>query len=77
MSDRMRLANQIYWAYIQDLGALGVGNIMLPVDGVYYNIDEIPSAYINEVYGHSKEELLAMIAVEVESAYLEESLNDA
>ena len=73
----MRLASELYWAYACDLGATGVGNIMIPVKGVLMNIEDIPSAYIEETYGYTKVEYIAMIAVEIETSYLEDSLNDA
>lgn len=72
----MRLANEIYWAYVQELGVTAVGNILIPIDGVYMSIEDVPSAYVEEVFGYTKAEFLAMIAVEVESSILEESLND-
>lgn len=72
----MRLASEIYWAYVQELGVSGIGNILIPVDGVFLNIDDVPSAYIEEFFGYSKEEFLAMIALEVENSILEESLDD-
>ena len=76
MSGLMRLAKEIYWLYQEKFGASNIGNILIPVDGVYTGIDDLPSSYVLDVFGCSKEELYNMIVNEVESSELEESLND-
>jgi len=72
----MRLAKEIYWVFMQEHKAINVGNIMIPVDGVYLNIDDVPNAYIEEVFGYSKEDFCNMIMDEVDASELEDSLND-
>jgi len=59
----MRLAKDIYWSYLQDFGALGIGNILIPVGNVFVDIEYVPSAHIVEQFGYSKEEFLNMIYI--------------
>ncbi len=72
----MRLAKELYWAYISDLGATSVGNVLIYVNGVFMNLEDTPSSYIEEEYGYTKEEFIAMLSVELDTLNLEESLND-
>jgi len=72
----MRLAKDIYWVYLDKFGASNVGDILIPVNGVYLRIDDVPNAYVEEVFGYSKEEFYDMIMEEVETSEIEESLND-
>ena len=72
----MRLAKEIYWVYLEKFGAINIGNTLIPVDGVYLSLEDVPSSYILEMFGCSKEELCNSIMSEVDSDELEESLND-
>jgi len=72
----MRVAKDIYWVYLEKLGASNIGDIKVPIDGVYYNIEEIPDSYIEAMFNCSKEELYESILEEVTSSELEDSIND-
>jgi len=72
----MRLAKEIYWVYLEKFGALNIGEILIPYEGSYRNIDDLPSAYIANIFGCTREELYEMILSEVDSTELEESLDD-
>lgn len=72
----MRLAKEIYWVYQEKYGAVNIGNILIPFDGAYRNIDDLPSSYIAEIFGCTREDLYNMILNEVDTSELEESLDD-
>ena len=71
----MKLSREIYNYFVQDYGALGVGDILIPFEGVFVNIENVPSSYIEETYGYTKEAFIAMLAVEVETSYFEDNCN--
>lgn len=70
----MRLASEVYNYYLYNSGALGIGDILIPVDGVYVNIENVPNSYICDRFGYTKEAFLAMLTIEVEASYVEENL---
>ena len=72
----MRLAKEIYWVYQEKFGASNISNIRIPVDGIYVDLDDLPSSYVQEALGCSKEDLYKMIIEEVDSTEFKESLND-
>ncbi len=72
----MRLAKEIYWLYLEKFGVANIGNILIPVDGVYMNLTDVPNSYVEEIFGFGKEDLYNMIMSEVDSTELKESLDD-
>jgi len=72
----MRLAKEIYWVYLEKYGATNIADIMIPLDGMYIKLEDVPNSYIEEIFGCSKEELYNNIMFEVDSSELEDNIDD-
>ena len=57
-----RVSKEIYFSYINKKDVFNIGNIFLYVDGMLMSLEEIPSSYIEENYGYTKDEYIDMIA---------------
>ena len=72
----MRLAKEIYWSFQEKIGAYNISNIKIPIDGKYYDLADLPSSYIEEEFGYTKEDLYNMIIQKVTLEDLKENMDD-
>lgn len=72
----MRLAKEIYWVYMQKFGATNIGDIFIPIDGMYIKLEDVPNSYVQAMFKCSKEEFYNMIISEVDTTDLEDNLDD-
>jgi len=69
MSDYTRLTKSLYYPLLDKSKYLSVGDFLVDIDGICFNMEEVPEKLLIEIYGFTKEELYAIIAQDLEEDF--------